>query len=408
MKVLIVNGGFRNKGAEAMLATLAACLRERFSGCALYHPCSNRSWENRFRTLGVTPITPRPQVSRSKRWLELAKGFVPLRLPKRGYLPGGIWQEIDAVLDIAGFKSGDKWGVDGANGRWWRCLQLQLLGVPFVYLPQAWGTFRDPRIWLLTRLMLRDADLVYARDERSYQCLQRLMVLPPSRLRLAADIALNFKGEPKEVGAGMLEGLGVSVGGAPIVGITPNMQVYGRVAGRGLRNKYVAILAAACRRLITESDVQVVVIPHSIRKGADDDDRYIGRLLTEAVGSGRLYAITRDYTAAELKSVIECLDYLVASRFHTIIAAFSLRIPVVALGWSHKYRELLRSTELEEYAVGIQELGASTVELVMESWRRRDELKEQLVRHVPALEKSSRLALQETLDLVDRRAGGSK
>ena len=404
MKVLIIGAGFHNMGAEAMLVTLSKHLRRRFPRATPYHVCRNPTWRRRFEQIGVTPIADdRGYVSRKHRWPEFAKGLLSLPLPKKGYLPAGLWRQFDAVLDISGFAWGDQWSAEMAMNGWWRSWQLQSLGIPFVFLPQAWGPFHDPRVHLCTKLALGGADMVYARDETSYAHLHRLGTLPGDRLRLAADIAFHFEPSSPQVGHGILSDLEVLPGTRCLVGIAPNMRVYDRFAGEGAENGYVRLLIDICRTFIRQTDCNLVVVPHEVREGATHDDCYIARLLDQAVDSDRLHTVQRAHTAAEIKSLIGHFHFLVASRYHTLIAALSLRVPAIALGWSHKYRELLRSVDLEEYALGLVQMNSQAPHVALRGWTNRDALRQKLIRHVARLEASSRSVLEGTFDLLEAR-----
>jgi polysaccharide pyruvyl transferase WcaK-like protein len=68
---------------------------------------------------------------------------------------------------------------------------------------------------------------------------------------------------------------------------------------------------------------------------------------------------------------------------------------VVALGWSHKYDELLIDFGLDRYAVGHDQLAEADLEAtVAHAFGRRRELREQIRSRLPAV----RAAVDETFD----------
>jgi colanic acid/amylovoran biosynthesis protein len=71
--------------------------------------------------------------------------------------------------------------------------------------------------------------------------------------------------------------------------------------------------------------------------------------------------VDANISAAEVKSVIGDCDLLVGSRYHALIAALSQGIPVAAIGWSHKYEELLKEANL---SANMLSLGDSTVQVL--------------------------------------------
>jgi len=89
--------------------------------------------------------------------------------------------------------------------------------------------------------------------------------------------------------------------------------------------------------------------------------------------SQRVGLMTGTYTAEEIKSVIGCSDLVIGSRFHSLVAGLSQGVPVVAIGWSHKYEKLLRSFELGEYVVPFEDAELSyVISKVKSAWEMRD------------------------------------
>src|SRR5690606_33677761 len=80
-------------------------------------------------------------------------------------------KEIDFILDASGFSYSDQWGVDSslelanASRRW------KKLGKKSILLPQAFGPFSSPRIRKAVRIFVDNIDLIYAREQQSYDYL---------------------------------------------------------------------------------------------------------------------------------------------------------------------------------------------------------------------------------------------
>ena len=56
------------------------------------------------------------------------------------------------------------------------------------------------------------------------------------------------------------------------------------------------------------------------------------------------------YSCDTLKGIISNFDLLITSRFHSLVSALSTQTYSIAIGWSHKYREIMAPFEQEEYA----------------------------------------------------------
>ena len=189
-----------------------------------------------------------------------------------------------------------------------------------------------------------------------------------------------------------------------MVGLTPNLHAYVRSPGRGPESRYVQSLAAVARKLLA-MDLQVVVMPHLIAAdGSRTDDRLLCRLIAQAVGiHPNLHVMLADATGARLKAAIGLMDLLVTSRYHTIIAAFSQRVPVAAVGWSHKYDDLFASVKLSDCQVSCKTASPEEIEaLAVRCWQQRDRIKAALVEHVPALESASQEPLDRAVEILRR------
>ena len=77
--------------------------------------------------------------------------------------------------------------------------------------------------------------------------------------------------------------------------------------------------------------------------------RKVARLDVAVVEAG-------DLSGPELKAVLGECQAIVSSRYHTLVAGLSMGIPCLAMGWHHKYRELLSLFGLEQYAFDYSEL----------------------------------------------------
>jgi colanic acid/amylovoran biosynthesis protein len=320
---------------------------------------------------------------------------------------------FDAVIDISGYGMGDPWMPDNALKSFARRLIVnyydvfEWLDTPIVYMPQAWGPFSDDRVCEIAERRLQHAELVYARDETSYEFLSDLPSFDEAKFRLAPDIAFQFEGAPREVGERLLEKAGLPDEDAPLIGVVPNMRVYERSPDTAAgESPYLQSLAAIITEF-AEKGFRVAIMPHEINtvpNAPEPDDRYLCRRLHDAVDMPeRVLAITGDYAAEELKAMIGTLDMLVSSRYHSVIAALSLRCPVVCVSWSHKYHELMKEAGLPQYAIDHKDASADVLsELCAEAWAAGEQSVETLAQTLPAIEASSAEAVSEATRAIRR------
>ena len=394
LKILIRGGSWVNKGGEAMLCTAQEQLSSRLAGARF------------FTSLPPSPIaynaagrfSPTPETNGSR----LSKGLLLVRALRQcpklfKTMFSDSWTTLqaiaavnkaDAVLDVSGFAYSDDWGDSYAARTWVYAYYAHRQGKPYIFLPQAWGPFRTRSVARLTGDLIRWSPLVCVRDQQSMSYVEELFGELDGHMCLTPDIAFRFQPDPPEVGEKLVRALHVRGGGSPLIGIAPNMRVYERMPGSGRENRYVQLMADVIR-WAWRMGASALLIPHEISFAKDpQDDRFLCRLIKDEVGDGGPVAVLDGmYSASEIKSVIGCIDLLVSSRFHSIVAALSCRIPAVVLGWSHKYVELMRSVDMEELVLDYDKSKpAYLLDRIDTAWKRRQELRSRLETRLPAIE----------------------
>ena len=391
MNILIHGGGFINKGAEAMLMTVVTELKKRLLEAVFSMPVKTevmREWAGR---AGILPVAFASH-STSAKISSLLRAFW-IQRDAAAVQAGLIYPDaveffarlgdIDAVVDISGFALGDQLGPKTS----WFHLALAVFcarrKIPLVYLPQAFGPFEHPAIASHVRGVLKTARMMYARDEQSFTHMRRVGGGSTDKIRQVKDIALIFDPAPKAVGDALLSASGIPSKKRPRVGIVPNRHVYRRAEGTGSKNVYLAQLTAIADHCVSAFGADVYFIQHEFNMTEDSDDGFDDALFSilkdTTAKMDRVGFLTTNHPAADIKSAVAAMDLLIGSRFHAVIGALSSCVPVVAVGWSHKYEELLRDFGLAQYNVPVDERFETNLEKAVEdAWQHRAEIRAKL------------------------------
>ena len=406
MRIAISGAGFRSKGAEAMLRTVQAELGQRLRGTefSLWR-CPAR--EHRLAlNAGFTPLfwpeDQRGVATRALRKLglelpawsarELSRGGPAAILRARAYGDEALSMAycrylertgcaIDAVVDISGFAYGDAWSVDRVL--WNRALieYCDSHGVPMLYLPQAWGSFERAEIREAVKVMVNaPGTAFYSRDSQSSRYLEGLLGRAAGSVASHPDIAFAFRGGTTLQGEEVLRAMGCNME-RPIVGIAPNMQIYKRVEGSGGANPYVRELLRLVEHCLQHHDVDIVFQASEMdASGVTVDDRYLCGIIAASLNQPERCFLTHEaLTAGQTAAMISRFDYLVGSRFHSLVLGLSQGVPAMAISWSHKYRELLSLFGLESDVTEFQALDADALVSIFErGWARRGAARPQI------------------------------
>lgn len=90
--------------------------------------------------------------------------------------------------------------------------------------------------------------------------------------------------------------------------------------------------------------VDIVFLPNEYDPGKADNDVAVCREIQSALAERGVPSEILDVehmTSTQLKNEIAACEAVVASRYHTCVAALSSGTPVLVLGWHYKYQELL-------------------------------------------------------------------
>ncbi len=328
--ILLHGTGTHNKGAELMAQAVLEHFRARPGAREFAVPASFGTYRERAR-YGLWTLLDERRVGRAKLAALLAhRGF------RRKY---GLAAESDitAVIDASGFAFGDQHGPKPTQAMARRCRGWKRQGKKLVLLPQAFGPFSSAEIRAACREMVDHCHLVFAREETSYRHLVEVAGQRPT-IRVAPDFTLTIPGR-------LPEGFRPADNAAYVV---PNQRMLDKTDERTCRN-YIPALAQVIDGLAA-CNLQPVVLLHA------PEDAPLATRLAETTRTP-FDVITVD-SPVELKGILGTGRLVVGSRFHALAGALSQGLPVLALGWSHKYAELLRDFDCPEALLSIDDAQA--------------------------------------------------
>lgn len=249
-------------------------------------------------------------------------------------------RDADLVVDVAGISFADGRGVPIVVYNALMTSLPLLLGRPTVKASQALGPFKNPVNRTLAKLVLPRLRAVCARGDATERHLRDLRL---SNVQPAADLAFTMHMRPDQR---------LPRFDRPTIGVAPSAVVDGYCSKAGV--DYRALLGALIDDVVDGRDVDVVVFPHSSRRrvtGGRMDDRPVARAVHAAVKRRERCRLVDDPIGpVELRALIARCDLLVTSRFHAMVSALATTTPVLVVGWSHKYAEVLDEMGLVGFA----------------------------------------------------------
>lgn len=172
MYLQIDNAGFINKGAELMLLSVVARLnRENSLNPCFAHGLNCNGTPEQIMKAGLNKIF---RFQRFKiDWAEFVK---QAKLDRYNLVKTS---SVTAILDAGGFQFGDQWSDTYSTESNKRLAEYyknyKKLGAKIIFLPQAFGPFKDSLAGDRIKRVFEFSDMLYAREKKSYNYLIQIL-----------------------------------------------------------------------------------------------------------------------------------------------------------------------------------------------------------------------------------------
>jgi colanic acid/amylovoran biosynthesis protein len=294
------------------------------------------------------------------------------------------FRESDVVVDIGGITFSEERGLGGLviNATW--ALLPVLAGKPIVKLSQAFGPIRRRWFRAVSRALLCRISVLIARGQLSAEELGKLGLRQKSWE--CADLAFLLPSEETDA----VRRIEKPEGGI-VIGVAPSSVLYQKFDGQ----PYIDLMVAVVDQLLREyADASVWVCAHAFREEdtLSNNDGPVCRKIYESLSAdarSRTRLIMGNYTPAEMRVIVSKTDTFLACRFHAMVSALAVGVPVAVFGWSHKYREVQAQFDLD-YCLDQKAASVGSIcELMREVIMNRVTLKERILARLPRVVESS-------------------
>ena len=129
-------------------------------------------------------------------------------------------------------------------------------------------------------------------------------------------------------------------------------------------------------KLIHELGMEIVFLPNEYDPTKEDNDVAVCKMIQDALAAEGVPSEILDVlhmSSTRLKNEIAACEVVVASRYHTCVAALSSGTPVLVLGWHYKYQELLGLYSQTRWLINQDECDSKKLlDMFREFWKRRE------------------------------------
>lgn len=349
MRNIIITGGeLFNKGAQAMTFVAVHEIKKRFPNHEVYllsemdlARSEQEKQQYAFNFMGWYPI----KFARCQHNF-LLRLLCKLRNGKELAEAEAIYKNCDAMIDISGYALGANWS-DSNNNRYLDHLEFAAsFGIPVYLMPQSFGPFEfgADRQALHERIcrLLPTAKVIFAREQEGYDALVKTYGL--TNVSLGTDLVLANKELDLNNVYKKIPMIDTPKIVKNSVALIPNSMT----ASVSSQEMVLAMYSEMIQKLLRLNKV-VYLLSHSSM------DADICRGLKGCFADNEnVVLFDRDFSCLEFNELAKKFEYLVASRFHSIVHAYKNGVPCIALGWATKYHDLLKMFGQEDYVFDVR------------------------------------------------------
>lgn len=266
------------------------------------------------------------------------------------------YSETDFVIDEAGISFVDSRGFV-MNTYAFVCAAVPILmRVPVVKYSQAMGPFHTVSNRLLAKMILPKLRLICARGQVTYDNLAEVGIM--DNVVLCADGAFTMSDSiltKQEVGELCEKEKGFY--NDNVIGISLSSVVEKKCKKNNIDYKKIMVEFID---YLNEEGFHVLLIANAARensiKSRNNDLMVCDEIYADISDKDAVMWYHKEMTPEEIREHIGKCRVLVASRFHAMVGALQRKVPVLLVGWSHKYQEVLDMFGLGKYAIDFSTL----------------------------------------------------
>ena len=348
--IVITGGELFNKGAQSMTFTVVDELKKRFPEKEIYlfsgGDYKRDKSEKRQYNFNILPLGP---------WICLRKLY-PFFKPfiKNKHYSNEVERELTEVIkntkfvvDISGYNLSSQFGAKSSYSYLLRVKLFKKYDVPIYIFPQSIGPFdyKFPYKVVLDRMIsstLSYPEIILPRENHGYELLKKHGLNNVEKnvdtvfYQDELELANIYNDIPK---------LNVPEIKENSVAIVPNSKVLRHNFGNDIDEIYEAIL-----EYLIDRNKNIYTFRHSF-----EDMDFCRRIYNLAKDYNKINLLKDDFSAIELYKLLDKFDYIVGSRYHSVVHSYKNQTPALIIGWAVKYKELSKMFDQENYCFDIRE-----------------------------------------------------
>jgi len=223
---------------------------------------------------------------------------------------------------------------------------------PIYILPNSFGPFNGIFVRGMIKKTLKKCEVIMSRENISHQMLNQINI----KNYLCPDLGFYLqKSKNNSDEINKIKGLYPK---HKLVGITVRPYRFPFSKKPNLKyDEYKASIVFLCHWLFKNGYLPVFV-NHTLSTRSHESDMRAIIEITSKLGEGLYYVVSNDnFDCRDLKEVYSCFDYVIGTRFHSVIFALSEKVPSIAITYGgNKGEGIMVDMGLANYFIPIEKV----------------------------------------------------
>jgi polysaccharide pyruvyl transferase WcaK-like protein len=275
-------------------------------------------------------------------------------------------KESDLIIDMSGIAyvgDGVRGPLEGIR-QYSNFYFAKKFGKPFARFIQSFGPFNDFRVRFFAKRELNRLDFVPARGKNSAGYCKEI-VKDKSKVYDFPDSAILLPPADDEWTNQYLSKIGFRT--KDYIIISPSSVIYNipKHIGGSIGENHIESMYLLTHKLLSKN-FNILFLPHMYSPTKNDCDREIcyniyHKLNLDPSQKSKIKIVHEDIDPMQAKGLIKHSKLAIVSRYHALVAAVSMSVPVITLGWNIKYKDLLDYYDLGEMAIDVRKYNPTEI-----------------------------------------------
>lgn len=349
--ILIVGGQMGNKGAQAMVFTVINELGIEFPGKEPVMLCINTcdECEATKYSFRIVNVNKKEKIEVMGGIYKVIGKFLQTKVSSTQIENlKQILLNTEMIIDVSGFALSSHFSIGNSLNYISNIILAKQHKIPMYIMPQSFGPFEYHGIYkyvlrYLIKKYLKYPTKVFAREKEGFNLMQRFL---SGNLYESVDIVLQGRHDYKIsclYRDAYVNTYNINIP-AHAIGIIPSVKILRYGTSRSAQELYYI----AVEYLLQNGKI-VYLLKHS-----KEDGKLCDLIKERYKNEKKVVLIQEELDCINVQLVIKKFEFIITGRYHSIVHAYKNGIPVIAVGWATKYKELLANFSQEKYLLDIR------------------------------------------------------